>query len=276
MDLEDFHNDIIGKAQRGLKLSDDELCQKANIDDQSLKQAKSGNFNEEALKKIAFALKLDPEALVISAKKSWKPHNVQLAVLKQFASKYNAEGGLVNSYLIWDSETKEGILADTGMDATEMLETIDKLKIKPSILLLTHSHNDHIAELEKIRKAFPDLKIVISKKEPISGAEGIEAGNQFRIGKLTITARDTSGHSPGGLTYIIEGEGLDRQIAVVGDALFAGSMGGAASAYEEALDHNRKEILSLPEDTIICPGHGPMTTVGEEKEHNPFFPEFKN
>jgi len=65
--------------------------------------------------------------------------------------------------------------------------------------------------------------------------------------------------------------GLARPIAIVGDSLFAGSMGGGNVSYRDALRTNFEKILTLPDQTIICPGHGPMTTVGEEKEHNPFF-----
>jgi glyoxylase-like metal-dependent hydrolase (beta-lactamase superfamily II) len=66
--------------------------------------------------------------------------------------------------------------------------------------------------------------------------------------------------------------GLARPVAIVGDAIFAGSMGGGGISYADALRTNREEILSLSDDTIVCPGHGPMTTVGEEKRNNPFFP----
>jgi glyoxylase-like metal-dependent hydrolase (beta-lactamase superfamily II) len=62
---------------------------------------------------------------------------------------------------------------------------------------------------------------------------------------------------------------------VVGDAIFAGSMGGGLVSYADALANNRKSIFTLPDDTVICPGHGPLTTVGEEKQHNPFYPEFQ-
>ena len=65
--------------------------------------------------------------------------------------------------------------------------------------------------------------------------------------------------------------GLARPIAIVGDSLFAGSMGGGNVSYRDALRNNVEKILTLPEETIISPGHGPMTTVGEEKRHNPFF-----
>jgi glyoxylase-like metal-dependent hydrolase (beta-lactamase superfamily II) len=65
--------------------------------------------------------------------------------------------------------------------------------------------------------------------------------------------------------------GLARPIAIVGDSLFAGSMGGGTVSYKDAVRNNLEKILTLPDETIICPGHGPMTSIGEEKKHNPFF-----
>ena len=75
------------------------------------------------------------------------------------------------------------------------------------------------------------------------------------------------------MTYVIDG--LDRPVAIVGDAIFAGSMGGGMISYEDALRTNREKIMTLPDDTVLCSGHGPLTTVGEEKKNNPFFPEFR-
>ena len=112
-----------------------------------------------------------------------------------------------------------------------------------------------------------------SSKEPIEGANLIDCGHEFNVGPLNGTALLTHGHSKGGLTYFIQG--LDRPIAIVGDALFAGSMGGGSVSFEDALKTNRQHIFSLPDNTVICPGHGPMTSVKEEKEMNPFYPEFK-
>src|SRR5438552_274582 len=106
-------------------------------------------------------------------------------------------------------------------------------------------------------------------REPVPGAELIDEGKRFRLGNLQIDTRLTWGHSPGGMTYVVTG--LAHPIAVVGDSLFAGSMGGGNVSYQEALRNNLEKILTLSDDMIICPGHGPMTTVGEEKAHNPFF-----
>jgi glyoxylase-like metal-dependent hydrolase (beta-lactamase superfamily II) len=71
------------------------------------------------------------------------------------------------------------------------------------------------------------------------------------------------------MTFVVTG--LARPIAIVGDSLFAASMGGGAVSYEDAVRNNVEKILSLPGETIVCPGHGPLTTVGREKQGNPFF-----
>jgi glyoxylase-like metal-dependent hydrolase (beta-lactamase superfamily II) len=71
------------------------------------------------------------------------------------------------------------------------------------------------------------------------------------------------------MTFFVTG--LSRPLAVVGDSIFAGSMGGGNVSYKDAIKNNVEKILTLPDETIICPGHGPMTTVGEERAHNPFF-----
>jgi hydroxyacylglutathione hydrolase len=73
------------------------------------------------------------------------------------------------------------------------------------------------------------------------------------------------------MTYVVTG--LARPVAVVGDSLFAGSMGGGNVSYQDALRNNREKILTLTDETIVCPGHGPLTTVGKEKRDNPFFAE---
>ncbi len=113
------------------------------------------------------------------------------------------------------------------------------------------------------------IPAVTGTREPLEGAETFDAGRRFSIGNLRVETRLTWGHSKGGVTYVVTG--LEKPVAVVGDAVFAGSMGGGAVSYEAALQTNRAQILTLPDDTILCPGHGPLTTVGEQKKHNPFF-----
>jgi hydroxyacylglutathione hydrolase len=140
-------------------------------------------------------------------------------------------------------------------------------------ILITHTHGDHIAVLDILRASAGTPAVYTNELEPLKDAILISAGHRFTVGKLTIEARLTNGHSPGGTTYIISG--LKRPVAIVGDSIFCTSQGGAPGNYHQALENNRREILSLPDDTIICPGHGPLTTVANERAHNPFFSEFK-
>jgi glyoxylase-like metal-dependent hydrolase (beta-lactamase superfamily II) len=109
----------------------------------------------------------------------------------------------------------------------------------------------------------------VNRREPVAGAADFTEGKEFSIGPITVQTLLTSGHSPGGTTYVIRLP--DQTVAVVGDSIFAGSMGGSMGAYAEALANNREKILQLPANVVLCPGHGPLTTVGEEATHNPFF-----
>jgi glyoxylase-like metal-dependent hydrolase (beta-lactamase superfamily II) len=94
----------------------------------------------------------------------------------------------------------------------------------------------------------------------------------IHLGSLRITNRPTPGHAVDGATYVVGTWPDDApNVAMVGDAVFAGSMGGAGARLAEAKEAVRRQIFTLPPDTLICPGHGPLTTVGEEKAHNPFF-----
>jgi glyoxylase-like metal-dependent hydrolase (beta-lactamase superfamily II) len=151
-----------------------------------------------------------------------------------------------------------------------MLKFASERKIRIQMILLTHTHPDHIADLERLKR-MAEAAAFVSKNEPTPGAETFEAGRKFVVGSLQIETRQTSGHSRGGITYIVNG--LPRKIAVVGDSIFAASMGGGLVSYQDALENNLRQILTLPDETILCPGHGPLTTVGEEKVHNPFFPQ---
>jgi hydroxyacylglutathione hydrolase len=268
--LEDNAGDIIGKAQRGLSLSDSELAEKAGIDSADARKLRDGKFDEELLTRIAPVLKLSASALGDLAKGAWQPKKVELAELAQFNTPYHDI--TVNAYLIWDAQSREAVVFDTGADCGEMLRQIERDKLNVKLILLTHAHPDHIADLSRLVKK-TGAPVYISQREAAKPAQPISEGKTFQVGALNIESRLTWGHSEGGMTYVVIG--LARPIAVVGDSLFAGSMGGGSISYTAAIENNLKKILTLPDETILCPGHGPMTTVGEEKMHNAFFAECK-
>ena len=267
IELEDNVGDIVGKAQRGLGISDSELAQKAGVNAEAVRKAREGEADEATLGAVAPVLGLDPNALVDLAQGKWKPDAVEdLEGLAQFTTSYS--GMLVNAYLVWDPAAKHAAAFDTGADSAGMLKLATKENLTIKMILLTHAHPDHVADLPRLREE-TGAEIFAPEREPLPGAEKIDEGKKFRVGKIDIEARLTWGHSPGGITFVATG--LARPIAIVGDSLFAGSMGGGTVSYKDAIRNNLEKVLTLPDETIICPGHGPMTSVGEEKRHNPFF-----
>jgi glyoxylase-like metal-dependent hydrolase (beta-lactamase superfamily II) len=265
--LEDNFNDIIGKAQRGLGFSDERLASLANISAGELSSAKEGHFNAAVVLKLAPTLRLGADALVASGKKSWLPKTQEeLSGLACFNTVYHDM--TVNSYLAWDAKSGQAVCFDTGADASPMIKFATQHNLRIETILLTHSHPDHIADLESLKRT-TKAPAFVCQLEAMEGAESFTAGKAFKLGSLEIATRQTSGHSRGGITFLISG--LARPVAVVGDSIYAGSMGGGAVSYADALRNNREQILTLPPETVLCPGHGPLTTVGEEEEHNPFF-----
>src|SRR6266705_3738023 len=265
--LEDNVADIIGKAQLGLRISDTELAEKARVSSQKIRQVREGDFDELALLRIAPVLGLAARALCELAKGEWHPKKIdERDGLAQFNTHYH--GMAVNAYLVWDPASRAAAAFDTGADCSEMVRSANRQKLTVKLVLLTHAHADHVADLPRLREETGG-QVFAPVRESVPGAESIEEGKRLRLGKLEIDTRLTWGHSRGGMTYVVTG--LACPIAIVGDSLFAGSMGGGNVSYDEALRNNLEKILTLPDETIICPGHGPMTTVGEEKAHNPFF-----
>jgi hydroxyacylglutathione hydrolase len=265
--LEDNVGDIIGKAQRGLSISDSELAERARVSSSTIRELREGDFDELALLRVAPVLGLSAEALRELAKGEWHPKKIdECDGLAQFNTHYHDMA--VNAYLVWDSASRVAAAFDTGADCSEMLRFANRHKLAVKLILLTHAHADHVADLPRLREETGG-NVFAPARESVPGAEPIEEGKHFRLGNLEIDTRLTWGHSQGGVTYVVTG--LGRPIAIVGDSLFAGSMGGGNVSYQDALQNNLEKILTLPDETIICPGHGPMTTVGEEKEHNPFF-----
>jgi hydroxyacylglutathione hydrolase len=171
----------------------------------------------------------------------------------------------VNSFLVWCPNTKKAVAFDTGASGQMLLERVHELSLNLEALLITHTHADHIADLA----AFQHIPCWVHEKEPCEGAAKFTMGKTWQVGDLKIESRPTHGHALAGTTYCVSG--LSRKVLVVGDALFAFSMGGAKISYSEALRTNREAIFIEAADVIIAPGHGPMTTVGEQQQGNPFF-----
>lgn len=267
--LEDNFNDVINKAQRGLKLSDADLAARAEVSAEDLAAVKEGRPIDAVVRRVARHLRLSPDALEALAHKRWYP---QLPDFPKGFAAFNTpyEDMTVNSYLVWDARARVAAAFDTGATAQAMLDLIHTEGLTLRYIFLTHTHEDHIADLPRLA-AETKAEVWVHEQEPLDfpAAKRFRENAHFHVGELAIKTLLTSGHSPGMTTFFITG--LSWPLAIVGDAVFASSMGGSPTHFADQYRNNREKIFTLPRDTVLACGHGPLTTLAQEKEHNPFF-----
>lgn len=271
--LEDNFEDVLMKAARGLGFGKQFLSDQSGLSSNQIESLLRGQADTEAIRAIASVLQLNAEALIDLANDAWRPPPIEIDGLVCLNTAFPVSGYetmTVNSFLVRSPGTDSAVIFDTGSDADGLFRVMESLGVDLKALFLTHTHRDHVAAYDSILAAKPGLPSYVSALEPYGQATGLSHGTAFSMDHLQIEARLTPGHSPGGLTYLVEG--LERPLAFVGDALFCLSQGGVPkSAYQAARQANREQIFSLPDETVLCPGHGPLTTVAWERARNPFY-----
>jgi glyoxylase-like metal-dependent hydrolase (beta-lactamase superfamily II) len=273
MNLEDHVGDIIRKARAMSSVSASAAAGAAGISETELSALEeTGKITAKVnFSKLAPLIGLSPAKLEAIAS-GWLPAQTDLTLWREIRVFTTAGEGLtVNCYLVWDEVQREAALFDTGLDAKPILDCIAAEQLQLRHIFITHSHWDHIEALPKIHEAWPKARVHSgSKNAPVDQRN--KTAEIVHLGGLRVTHRQTPGHAEDGVTYMVGNWQEDAPlIAFVGDAIFAGSIGRGNQSWELARQKVREQILSLPAETLLCPGHGPLTTVAEEKEHNPFF-----
>jgi glyoxylase-like metal-dependent hydrolase (beta-lactamase superfamily II) len=273
MNLEDHLGDIIRKARGMSKVSPEDAARVAGLSVEDLQKLEDSGRSDKPINYAGLgeAIGLNGAKLEGIAK-GWLPTPKDIGTWREFRCLSSEGNGMaVNNYVIWDEVSREAALFDTGWygEPTEKLIAENQLQLRH--IFITHTHEDHIAALADVRKAFPKARLHSSSKNaPVDQRN--RANDFIHLGSLRITNRDTPGHAEDGITYIIGTWPDDApHVAIVGDAIFAGSIGRGNQSWDLARQKVREQILTLPSETLLCPGHGPLTTVAEEKAHNPFF-----
>ena len=194
----------------------------------------------------------------------------------------------VNCYLVWDKESGEGFIIDPGADGPQINSAVERVGFKPSGIVLTNGHLDHIGAVRELleRWSVPlyagrnEVQLLIDPAANMSAMTGrpvstpepdflLDDEQPFSVGTIELRALATPGHSPGGICLLHETQG----VLFCGDCLFAGSIGRTdfpGCSTELLMKSIEEKIMTLPESIICFPGHGPKTTVGAERANNPF------
>ena len=271
--LEDEFGDIIGKARRGQNLSQSEITTAAGITEAQLARMEKYTLKptETQVFRIAEVLNLDGAKLLDIATEQWEPEPSEQtndATLEVITISAPVGGWPVNAYLLICKATDDAAIIDTAAHPDLILEQLDARNVNPTTILLTHAHSDHTDGLSQLQTE-TGCETYIHKNEPKPRSKKklreVAHGDVLSIGELIVSIVNTPGHTPGGCSF------LTQSVAFVGDAIFAGSVGGPNISYQDEIESVRDNLLSLPDTVRLFPGHGPTTTVGEEKLHNPFF-----
>jgi hydroxyacylglutathione hydrolase len=177
-----------------------------------------------------------------------------------------------NCYVVGCEETREAAVIDPGMDsereAEPIMDFIKQNRLHIKYIINTHGHPDHVAGNAIMKKATgAPILIHESNSENVQADKKLHEGNILQLGTLKLVVLHTPGHTPDGISL------LGDNVVFTGDALFAGSVGRTdfiGGSYKELIQSIKTKLLSLPDSFKIYSGHGPSTTIGEEKKHNPF------
>ncbi|MBQ4122159.1 MBL fold metallo-hydrolase [bacterium] len=194
----------------------------------------------------------------------------------------------INTYLLLDEDSKEAVVIDLGGDYKAMKNDIDTLGYKLKFILNTHGHFDHLYGEVAFQKEFPEIPIYMHKKDmlhvdhidvemamwgfdvdvkPITPSAFIDEDSELYIGRHRIQIFHTPGHSSGSLSYYVDGKLFS------GDALFQRSIGRTDfhdGNYDLLINSIKTKLLTLNDDTVVYPGHGPKTSIKDEKKYNTY------
>lgn len=274
--LEDFFGDIVGKARRGQDVSEASLTGAANLTSSQMGQIESYALTPEddRIRALAEVLNLDGDKLVEVAR-GWVPErpNEPYEDDTTAVDRLILDAGMeVNCYILKCKRSGEGAVIDPGGQPGRILGLIDQMQVRITHILLTHGHGDHVGALQAVadHTGAPvygcerDFGLMRGLQRLV--AESVDEGWGTQVGQLEVEAVHLPGHTPGGIGYGTGG------VFFSGDALFAGSLGGArGAAYTGQIEAVWTKVLSRDGAVRIFPGHGPLTTVAEERAHNPYF-----
>lgn len=278
--LEDEFCDIVKKARKGTGRTIAGAADTAQLRKEEWERLEQGARapSEHEVQAMAQTLALKGEALTAVSIGGWVPQPSPEWVSSLVVTVLGDIGGYeVKGYVLIDPQTKQAVFIDTAYNAEAMMAVLEERHATLTGVCLTHGHMDHAGGLDQIVAEWP-VPVYLGEgdfpllpwKPPQASVVVPKDAQVLAVGDLEVECLATPGHTPGGYCYKVQSRG--QALCFVGDTLFAGSVGGSnpLSLYTDHLASVRRRVLQMDPDTVLLPGHGPPTTVNEERLMNPF------
>ncbi|MFY9737716.1 MAG: MBL fold metallo-hydrolase [Candidatus Cybelea sp.] len=271
--LEDTFGNILKKAMRGTGGGSAQLARATGIPTETIEQwlKDEGTATDEQARALAAVLELDGGKLADSAAQRWYPPAIELPDVRR----HSQEPQPSNGYVFFLDQGRRAALVDPAGVPENLLRMLREGDYHLQYVLITHKHADHCDATADVARAFPQAQIVMHSLDvhaigPLAkSAVLLRDGETLPFGDdAAIRMLHTPGHTDGSSAFLFRGSLFS------GDTLFAASVGGAYgdnSTYGDILNSVRSKFFTLPDDTVVMPGHGPPSTIALEKQHNPFF-----
>jgi hydroxyacylglutathione hydrolase len=271
--LEDTFGDIVKKAMRGTGSGSAQLARATGIPAETIEQwlKDEGAATGEQARAVAAVLALDGGKLADSAAQQWHPPPIE----RRDVRRHSQDPQPSNGYVFFLEKDRRAALVDPAGIPQNLLRLLRDGDYHLQYVLITHKHADHCDATGDVARAFPQAQIVMHSLDvqaigPLAkSALLLRDGETLPFGDdAAIRMLHTPGHTDGSSSFLFRGSLFS------GDTLFAASVGGAYgdnSTYGDILNSVRSKFFTLPDDTVVMPGHGPPSTIALEKQHNPFF-----
>jgi hydroxyacylglutathione hydrolase len=272
--LEDTFGDCLRKAMIGNHIDAAALAQRTGIDAHDITNwtKDRGVASADQARALAPVLRLDPERFAVRAADTWAPP----AIERPDVSRHEQDSAVISNGYVFFLENGDAALVDPAGTPAKLLRVLRDGGYRLRYIIATHKHNDHCDALAAVAREYPEAQIVMHPVDaPAIGALAskvlpVRDGEKLPFGDTSIQMFHTPGHTDGSSSFLF------NSTLFTGDMLFAGSVGGAyadTATYDDILNRIRTKMFALADDTVIMPGHGPPSTIGLEKAHNPFFPQ---
>jgi glyoxylase-like metal-dependent hydrolase (beta-lactamase superfamily II) len=272
--LEDELGDVLEKAMRHSGLTEQALAERSAVTAEKIRDAVDYRYDLTAseIRRLATTLELNEIGLTAIAQGRYPLPEIAGLPFCLYPLRFPHGIGVANAYIVADCSLSTGVLFDTGTDYFKLRRVWPKNIKKLEAIFITHGETEHIGGLSELRASEGNIPVFCPEGKSVEGAVALGEGARLTFGRLEVQALKTPGHCESHNCYIVTvpSAPTSAPLLVSGDTLFAGSTGTAFFCRQKLATNLHRMMDQLPDNTVVAPGHGPLTTIKNERRFNPF------